>query len=525
MPKINSKNLIPIIIISFVLISSNIGGLYIYALDEAKNSVCAMEMMDKGDLIVPTFNYELRTDKPPLHYYFMQLGYILFGVNAFAARFFSVIMGVLTILVTWWAAQRYYGDRAALYTAITLMASLHFTLQFHMAVPDPYLIFLLTLGFITFYVYFKESRPVYLFISYLSFGLGALAKGPIAIALPGLAILLFLILVKKFNWTTIKNLKILWALAVLILVVAPWYVLVAMKTNGQWVNDFFLKHNVGRYTETMEGHGAIFLVTPLIVLAGLIPFSIFIFQSCKYAWNQRKIERLGLYALVISGTIILFFSFSSTKLPNYTVPAYPLLALLVGRYLDFLQDNFLQVKLSIKISLWVYVFIAMAIPPGIYYWLIEDPTLMHMKDLSFYFLIIPAGAWMALIFIYLSRYKGMILSLTLSWIIISLLFFYVIFPKIDKYNPIAQILPKIDTEQQIVAYKFYNPAFSFYIRKHIPVLESPEELQQHIANTTNGYILTRKDLEEEINQLQGITRIVENKDIFEPPTSVLYEIK
>jgi 4-amino-4-deoxy-L-arabinose transferase-like glycosyltransferase len=65
MPKINAKNLILITIISFVLISSNIGGLYIYALDEAKNSVCAREMLERGDLIVPTFNHELRTDKPP----------------------------------------------------------------------------------------------------------------------------------------------------------------------------------------------------------------------------------------------------------------------------------------------------------------------------------------------------------------------------------------------------------------------------------------------------------------------------
>jgi len=525
MPKINSKNLIPIIIISFVLISSNIGGLYIYALDEAKNSVCAIEMMDRGDLIVPTFNDSLRTDKPPLHYYFMQLGYFLFGVNAFAARFFSVIMGVLTILVTWWGAQRYYGDRAALYTAIALMASLHFTLQFHMAVPDPYLVFLLTLGFITFYVNYKEDKPVYLIISYLSFGLGTLAKGPIAIALPGLAILLFLILVKKLNWNYIKNLKIYWALAVLVLVVAPWYILVAIKTDGQWINDFFLKHNVGRYTDPMEGHGAIFLVTPFIALTGMIPFSIFIFQSIKYSWGQRKNKDLGLYALVISLTIILFFSFSSTKLPNYTVPAYPLLALLIGRYLDFLQDNFKKVKLSIKTSLWIYVFIAMALPAGIYFWLIEDPVLMHLKNLSIYFLILPIGAWMALILIYFSQYKGMILSLALSWIVISLLFFYVIFPKIDNYNPIAQILPVIEPGQQIVAYKFYNPPFSFYIRKHIPVLNSADELQHYLSNNHSGYVLTRKELENEIIQLEGLTKIAEAKDIFEPPTSVVFEFK
>ncbi len=58
-------NILVILSISYLLISANIGGLNIYALDEAKNSVCAREMMENGDLIVPTFNTELRTVNLP----------------------------------------------------------------------------------------------------------------------------------------------------------------------------------------------------------------------------------------------------------------------------------------------------------------------------------------------------------------------------------------------------------------------------------------------------------------------------
>ena len=68
--------------------------------DEARNSECAREMSELGELVVPSFNYELRTDNPPLHYYFMMLSYEIFGVNEFAARFFSSIFGALTILLT-----------------------------------------------------------------------------------------------------------------------------------------------------------------------------------------------------------------------------------------------------------------------------------------------------------------------------------------------------------------------------------------------------------------------------------------
>src|SRR6266542_6826784 len=57
----------------------------IYILDEARNSECAREMMQPNDWITPTFNGELRTDKPPLHYFFMIVAYKMFGVNEFAA--------------------------------------------------------------------------------------------------------------------------------------------------------------------------------------------------------------------------------------------------------------------------------------------------------------------------------------------------------------------------------------------------------------------------------------------------------
>ncbi|MDZ7777895.1 MAG: glycosyltransferase family 39 protein [Bacteroidales bacterium] len=66
------------------------------------------------------FNYELRTDKPPLHYYFMKAGYAVFGVNPFGARFFSVVFGVLTLLITFYYTRRFLGYNTAVWAAIVL---------------------------------------------------------------------------------------------------------------------------------------------------------------------------------------------------------------------------------------------------------------------------------------------------------------------------------------------------------------------------------------------------------------------
>lgn len=523
MPKNKVKNLILIMIISFVLISSNIGGLYIYSLDEAKNSVCAREMLDRGDLIVPTFNQELRTDKPPLHYYFMQLAYLTFGINEFSARFFSVIMGILTLLTTWWLANRYLGHRAAFYSILVLISSLHFVLQFHMAVPDPYLIFLLTFGLTAFYVFHREEKSGYLLLSYIAFGLGTLTKGPVAIALPGLSILIYLLIIKKFSWKYMLKLKPLWIFGVLILLILPWYLLVSLKTNGEWIREFFFYHNVGRYTSSMEGHGAIFLITPLMVMVGLLPFSIFIIQSFRSAWQERKENHLLLYSMVITLTVVVFFSFSKTKLPNYTVPAYPFLAILFSHYLARLHESLKRYQKISIITLIIYCVIMIIIPLGLYYVLRTDPELSPLDHLAYYFFILPLGGLTGLFFTIINNFKGMLISLSLSWILIILLFFYVIFPQIDQKNPVAKTIGSIDKNLPVAAYKIYNPAFSFYIPKTFTELNTKIELADYIKNN-QGYIITRKSLANEINDVAQLTKIREAKDIFEIPTTVIYQI-
>ena len=140
-------------------------------------------------------------------------------------------------------------------------------------------------------------------------------------------------------------------------------------------------------------------------------------------------------------------------------------------------------------------------------------------------MIIPFGAMIALILTYRSRYKGMLLSLSLSWIISILLFFYIIFPKIDKVNPIARLLPELNPDKPFAAYHIYNPAFSFYLKKPIPTFRSADELRDYVINTGEGYILSRKSKEEEFRHIENIHKIGEAKDIFEIPTTVVYEIR
>ncbi len=516
-----NKSLLPffIFLISYFVFSSNIGGISIYSLDEAKNASCAREMMERGDYIVPTFNYELRTDKPPMHYYFMIIAYKLFGVSEFSARFFSAVFGALTVLITFLFSRRFFGDKVAFYSALVLISSLHTALQFHMAVPDPYLIFYITLTLFLFYAGFKERNDKLIYLSYISMGLGVLTKGPVAVVLPGLIVISFLIYKRSLNFETIKFLKPIRGTLLLLVVSLPWYIAVTIKTNGQWTYEFIFKHNLSRFSESMEGHGGIFLITFLFVFFGLLPFSIYVIQTFISSWKNRFKNDFLVFLLFAVIIYVGFFAISKTKLPNYTTPIYPSFAILLGYFMW--QMKFIDLKkYKILWSLILYVFITVLIIIGAYFGLKSEPVLSHLTYLSYFFGILTLGGMVAIFYYFKKESFKINFSLSAFSIVLIFLFFYYIFPKIDKQNPVMVMLPLIDKSKPVVSYKAFNPAFAFYLRKPIKKFGNPKDLVKYLKEDKT-YVLTRKKYLKDIKNIKGLKVLKIRRDLFERTTSVL----
>ncbi len=514
------KSLLPIFIflISYFVFSSNIGGISIYSLDEAKNASCAREMMERGDYIVPTFNYELRTDKPPMHYYFMIIAYKIFGVSEFSARFFSAVFGALTVLITFLFSRRFFGEKVAFYSSIVLISSLHTALQFHMAVPDPYLIFYITLTFFSFYTGFKEKNEKFIYLSYISMGLGVLTKGPVAVVLPGVIVLSFLIYKKSFNLETIKFLKPLKGVLLLLAVSLPWYIAVTLKTDGKWTYEFIFKHNLSRFSESMEGHGGIFIITFLFVFFGLLPFSIYVIQTFFSGWKHRFKNDFLVFLIFAVIIYVGFFAVSKTKLPNYTTPIYPSLAILLGYFMWHMKFIDLK-KYKVLWSLIFYIFITILITYGAYIGLKSEPVLSDLSYLGYFFLILTFGGLSALLYYFKHKPTKINFTLSISSIVMTFLFFYYIFPKIDRQNPVMVMLPLIDKSKPVVSYKGFNPAFAFYLRKPIKKFSNPENLVKYL--TDGSYVLTRKKYLKDIENIKGLKVLKIRRDLFEKTTSVL----
>ena len=499
--------------LSIVLLFPGLGKTPLWIYDEVRNAECAREMYERGDWIVPTFNGGLRTLKPPLHYYFMFGGFKIFGVTEWGARFFSAVFGVLTIFITYFFVKKYSSQTQAFITSLVLLASTHFLFEFRMSVPDPYLIFLNTASIFTAYTFFKEKKNYWLWLCAITMGLGTLAKGPVAIALPGAAIFIWLIWEKKlkeiFTW------KIIVAGIIMCVVALPWYLLVHKETNGDWTKGFFLQHNFGRFSETMEGHGGPFIIVPLIVLLGLLPSSIFIgesFRKFKATFSDPFLK----LAFSVVAVFVIFYSISSTKLPNYAMPCYAFVAILLGNFINKAwEEN--KARLYPVIIL---LLINIALPITAYFAIKKEVNTTGMENIAAFLLILTVAAIVAFYFMLKKNFRKAAVGTFIFYSLFHILFFNWLYPIIYKQNPMSKTIDMVKKYDHIVGYKIFHPSYTYYLPERVPVFKDVDSLKTFLQEN-NAVVITRKNFAEELKTI-GLKEKASVHDLFEGNTTVIY---
>lgn len=496
-----------------VLLFSSLGKMPLWIYDEARNAECAREMWERNDWIVPTFNGTLRTLKPPLHYYFMFAGFNLFGVTEWGARFFSSVFGVLTIWLTFYFVTRYSSKLHAFITCCVLLVSTHYLFQMRMSVPDPYLIFLNAASLFTGYAYFTERKFRWIIWCAITLGLGTLAKGPVSIALPGLSLVAWLIWQKK--WRQIFHWHIIVAAIITLLIAVPWYIAVHVATNGAWTRGFFLEHNLGRFSEPMEGHGGLFIIVPIFVLAGLLPATVFIAESLRDFRNRFQQSFLQL-ALCVMLAYIVFYSISGTKLPNYPTPCYPFVAILLGYFISMGFSKSLRVR---RYPFYILLLLNVALPVGFYFGIKGEVALRGFENLAWIAALLTIGTVVSLLLFLKQGFRSAMISLLIFYTAFNLVFFNYLYPKIYSNNPLSKTISTVQQYENVAGYKLFQPAFTYYVPRRIPVFETADSLQQYLQNH-QAVIITREAQTPELEFLH-LQKIAAHHDLFEINTTVL----
>jgi 4-amino-4-deoxy-L-arabinose transferase-like glycosyltransferase len=370
--------------------------------DEPRFAEASREMIERGNYIVPYFNNQLRLDKPPLIYWAQVASYRMFGETDFAARFPSAIAAALTtVLILAWG-RRIGGEKLGWWAAIIFTLSLQTFVHAKAAVADMWLVLFVTLAYWAGYELIQRPTPnaqrstlnsekinqtsnikhqtlAWWFTFYLALALGFLAKGPIA-WIPLLTVAAIIIYMR--DWQLIRRFKFFRGILVTLVAVALWAIPALIQTHGEFLKVGIGRHIIGRSFTTMEGHGA----SSLGMYVLLLPFyfvTVFISffpWSIKLPWLIRKLWRreenrvggagysgilIDIYLITGIGIIFVIFTLVSTKLPHYTLPAFPLLALLLARHWqpavgETHRSSFAGIAIT---AACVWIGIALMVPP------------------------------------------------------------------------------------------------------------------------------------------------------------------
>lgn len=295
----------------------------------------------------------------------------------------------------------------------------------------------------------------------------------------------------------------------------PWYYLVHNATQGEWTRGFFLDHNLNRFTKIKEGHGGFFLLTLAFVIVGLIPFSVYLVQA--FIKTRRQFQQpILLFSWVTGICFILFFTLSRTKLPNYTMPSYPFLCILLAYYLQ----SPLSPK-GLRIPAWILLVLVTAIPVALWFAIAQEPQIKMLQPLSLFFLLMPLTLIAGIYFLYQQKRDRYLLTLVSGFMVTALVFFFLVYPAVYNRNPVKESLPLIMGEKNIVAYKDFNPGYIFYLGRKVPVLWNRAQIDSVLRVHPKLIVLTQEEHTEELDGT-GLKKIYEGKNIFELQVSKVF---
>lgn len=315
--------------------SIDLGGSSIWDANEAYYVETPREMLERGDWVNPTFNYEPRFNKPVLAYWFVGGLYKVFGVSVAVERMAISGLAVAMIIAAW-----FLGRAASLHPAAPVLAALglavnpRFFMFARRILIDVMLAAFMTLILLCFALAERhpERRRLFLILMYVAVGLGVLAKGPVAAALPALVFLLYLGIHRE--WRRLRDMMIPTGAAIALAIAAPWYV--ALYAQGGWthISGFFLGENVERFTSTFgpTGRGPFFYLG--VMFTDSLPWSLAL-PAALALWLRDRRQRLSSPDLRIrtllwlwTTVIVGFFSFSQTKQDLYIFPIVSAVAVL-----------------------------------------------------------------------------------------------------------------------------------------------------------------------------------------------------
>ncbi|PTT31577.1 lipid IV(A) 4-amino-4-deoxy-L-arabinosyltransferase [Pseudomonas sp. HMWF021] len=302
--------------------------------DETRYGQISQEMLQSGNWVAPHFMGIRYFEKPIAGYWMIAIGQAIFGENLFGVRIASALSTGVSVWLAWLLARRLWNNPrisaacALLYMSFGLIAG-----QAGYANLDPQFTLWVNLSMVAIWFAIDSSTPRARLGGWallgLACGMGLMTKGFLALMLPVLIALPYMIWQRRFGELVRYGLV---AVAVAALVSVPWALAVQAREPDFW-RFFFWHEHIRRFAAGEDAQHARpwWFYLPLL-FASTLPWALLLPSTLLRTWREKRNPKIAFLALWFLLPLA-FFSASSGKLPTYIMPCLLPLALLMGHTL------------------------------------------------------------------------------------------------------------------------------------------------------------------------------------------------
>jgi 4-amino-4-deoxy-L-arabinose transferase-like glycosyltransferase len=451
--------------------------------DEARFVQATKQMLETHDFVDIRFQNEPRYKKPIGIYWLQSASVALFSPKdlsqIWAYRIPSLIGIILSVLLTWWAARPIFGRETAFLAAILVASTVIFSWEAHIAKSDAALMASMVamqgaLARLYLFRGLPQARIAVLF--WVSLGIGILIKGPVAPALAGLTSLTLLIFDRDRSW--LRNFHVLWGLPLMLAIALPW--LIAIGIMSDW--EFF-RLAVGKDFLAILGSGKESQWAPpgihfLVFWGAFWPAALFAtWEVARRLWQNRRQRRvLFLLAWIVPFWLVL--EAVPTKLPHYSMPTYPAIAMAVVLVLREMLNGQIPFLRSYRFSsvLWLFVALMLAGAPvfALIYFKVPPSFLMVIVTVLYlgFSLLTIWALWQ-------NAFRTAIVTAIVSAILAYTAIFQLVLPSIEALWPSRQIAEVVNALRPCVKGRvfsaFREPSTVFLTRTDTQLLHKKDK--------------------------------------------------
>lgn len=462
--------------------------------DEPRFAQATRQMVETGDYVDIRYLDKPRYLQPVGIYWLQATSLTLLGQQDEARAIWphrvpSWLAAIATMFLTWWVGALLFGRNIGRLAGALMGAAVLLGAEARFAKIDSTLcaVTLLTQAALA-RIYVARDRNEKLgmrwpALFWAAFGVGVLLKGPIILLVTGGTILGLVLLERRAGW--LMMLRPLWGVPLMLAVVTPWYIAIALATDGAFYRTAVSYSVVGKVASSHQRHGGPIGYYLMLFPAAFWPGSLIAFLSLPFVWANRTTPAVR-FCIAWIVPAWLFWELTKTKLPHYTLPLFPAVAILSAAAAEAARGArwFGRPRLFAAVSvLWIALTALIAFgPPALRVQIQQDGATGPLALGAVALLV----AGLALGFLAQGRPRAGIAALVASGLVVSVNTFGLTVPGLTNVFMSPRIAAAVDAHRPcprtaVTLLGYHEPSLVFLLGQGVGLATTADEAATRVA--------------------------------------------